>query len=325
MQLSRKSFLALAAGSLAGALSPLARAQAYPSRTITLVVPFPAGAATDAAARLLAPQLQRELGQSVVVENVSGAAGAIAVRRSLKAPPDGYQLHFGTVNDVVLVPVITRPAPYRPQELVPIGKTFVTTLILVASPAVPANNIDELAALLKRSPNSLSLAHPGIGTVQHLAAAAIASSAAFEWTNVPYKGSAPITTDLLGGHVHLAVMTMPSAAPLLATGKVKSLGVLRRERDPAQPQLATINEGRALAGMQFEQWNGLFAPPGTPPEIQRRLLDAVQAAIRSADFRTAQAKAGADTPNATDQESFAREIAADEASYRRIAGALKLE
>ena len=117
-----------------------------------------------------------------MVENVSGAAGAIAVRRSLKAPPDGYQLHFGTVNDVVLVPVITRPAPYRPQELVPIGKTFVTTLILIASPAVPANNIDELVALLKRSPNSLSLAHPGIGTVQHLAAAAIASSAAFEWT-----------------------------------------------------------------------------------------------------------------------------------------------
>ncbi len=305
-------------------LSLSAHAQTYPTRPITLVVPFPAGAASDAAARALAPVLAVELGQPVVVQNVSGASGAIAVRKSIASAPDGYTLHFGTTNDVVLVPIVNAKAGYTASDLIPVGKTFVTNLTLVGYPDIPANNIDELTELLRRKPNSLSLAHPGVGTVQHLAGAAIASAGRFQWVNVPYRGSAPIATDLMAGHVQLAVMTMSSAAPLLITGRVKSFGLLRRERDASYPMVSTINEGKSISGIQFEQWNGVFAPLKTPPAIVQRLEAAVQAAIRNPQFRESQAKAGATTPNSTSAQSFAREMVADEAMYRAVAAPLDL-
>ena len=207
----------------------------------------------------------------------------------------------------------------------PVGKTFATNLMLVGNLDVPANNIDELTDLLRRNPNGFSLAHPGVGTVQHLAGVAIASAGGFNWLNVPYKGSAPIGADLMAGHVNLAIMTLSSAAPLLQTGRVKPFGVLRHERDPAYPLIPTINEGNSISGIQFEQWGGVFVPPKTPPAVVQKLEAAVQAAIRNPQFRESQAVASASTPAATDTQSFAKEMTADDSTYRGIAGSLKLQ
>lgn len=302
-----------------------AQPTAYPNRTITLVVPFPPGAATDASARILAPLLARELGQQVIVENVSGASGSIAVRRSLAARPDGHSLHFGTVNDVVIVPATTVPPPYGAKDLAPVGKTFVTDLAFVASNAVAESSIDELVQSLKKRPKAYSMAHPGAGTVQHLAGTAIAAEAGVEWVPVAYKGSAPITQDILGGHVQLAIMTLPSALPLINAGKVKPLGLLRKTRDPEHPSLPTVNEGRVLKDVQFEQWNGLFAPPKTPATVIQRLEEALQNILRDPEFRAAQAKLGANTPASTSPFAFEREIASDAAMYSAIAAKLPKE
>ncbi len=301
-----------------------AGAPAADTRPVTLVVGFSAGAATDAAARLFAPVLGRHLGQTVVVENLGGASGMLAAKRVAQAPADGHTLLFGTVSEVVLAPVVNPATPYTPQDFFAVGKLASTSPVLVAQRNLPAGSIDELVALLKQQPNSLNLGHPGIGSLQHLMAATLARQAGVVWTEVPYKGAAPLLTDLLAGQVQLAVMSLPSAQPLLADGRIKSLGLMRAQRDPAHPALATINEGRTISGIDADLWLGLFAPVRVPPQVRRRLVEAVALTLRDPEIRRVQRERGADTPLRNDPAEFKLFLHREEARFRAIVARMNL-
>lgn len=301
-----------------------ASSQAYPSKPINLVVPFPAGGATDAAARLVATGLSQELGQTVVVDNVAGASGAIAAQKVMRATADGYTLLAGTINDVLLVPIVNASAPYKYQDLVPVGEVGSTPFVLVANPKVPASQIDELLALARRNPGKLNIGIPGVGTLQHLAVATLADQAKIRWTTVPYKGAAPLNADLLGGQVDLAVITLPSAVGYLAEGKLKSLGLMSLQRDERNKDLPTINEGREIKNFSTDAWMALFAPLKTPAPVVAQLNTALAEVLKKPELREGLAKIGFRVENGSVVQ-FTQRMARDDARYRALAATVKLD
>ena len=316
----------LTAGVIGACLPGAAQAAApYPNRPITLLVPYPAGASTDSAARQLAPELSKQLGKNVIVENVGGAGGALAVQRLLRSPADGYTLLLGTNNETVLVPLVNRAIGYQTAELQAVGKVGSTASVLVAKKDLDVDTIDALVAKLKKTPNSLSMGHPGVGTFQHLIAASIAQQAGVEWTHIPYKGASPLLTDLLGGQIELAVITLPSAAPHLANGRLKSLGLIRDARDPQYPELATINEGTALKAVHAELWLGLFGPKDLAKDVTDKISAALQQVLAQQTFRDAQLKIGFNTPETTSAKAFAAYLAQQVGMFKEIAASVKLD
>lgn len=309
----------------AAAVAPgAANAQAYPTRPINLVVPFPAGGATDAAARLVATHMARALGQPMTVENVSGASGAIAAQKVVRAQADGYTLLAGTINDVVLAPIVNPGTAYLHQDLVPIGEIGVTPFVLVANPKVAATQIDELLTLLRKHPGTLNVGVPGIGTLQHIAAAMLASQAKVDWTLVPYKGAAPLNADLLGGQIDLAVVTLPSAIQYIQDGKLKSLGLMSLQRDERFKDLPTINEGREIKGFTTDAWLGLLAPAKTPAAVVQKLNATLAETLKKPEIREGLVKLGYRTAGGTSAE-FGQLLAREDARYRQVAATVKLE
>lgn len=322
--LRRRCLLAAAAAAPLALLPAVAGAQAAASRPVTLVVPFPPGGATDTATRLVATHLGQVLGQTVIVENVAGASGAIAAQKVVRAQPDGHTLLAGTVNEVVLVPAVNPGTPYRYQDLAPIGQIGVTPFVLVANPRVPARDIDELLALLRRKPGSLNVGIPGVGTLQHLAVAMLASQAKIEWTTVPYKGAAPLNADLLGGQIELAVVTLPSAIGYLQEGKLKSLGLMSLQRDAHARELATLNEGREIKGFTTDAFLGLLAPARTAPAVVARLNAALNATLDRPEVKEGLSRLGFRV-EAGSMARFGQLLAREDARYRQVAATVKLD
>lgn len=309
---------------ISAALPGLAGAQAYPSRPISLIVPFPAGGATDAAARLVAVHMAQALGQPVTVENVSGASGAIAAQKVVRAPADGYTLLAGTINDVVLAPIVNPGTAYKHQDLAPIGEIGVTPFVLVANPKVAATQIDELLAALRKSPGKLNVGVPGVGTLQHIAVAMLANQAKVEWTVVPYKGASPLNADLLGGQIDLAVVTLPSAIQYIQDGKLKPFGLMSLQRDERFKNLPTINEGREIKGFTTDAWLGLLAPAKTPVTVVQKLNATLTETLRKPEIREGLIKLGYRTAGGTPAQ-FGQLLAREDTRYRQVADTVKLE
>ncbi|MEJ8815581.1 tripartite tricarboxylate transporter substrate binding protein [Variovorax ureilyticus] len=317
--------LRLAAAICAVALAPgLAAAQAFPAKPISLVVPFPAGGATDAAARLVATHLGQALGQSVVVDNVAGASGAIAAQKVVRSTPDGYTLLAGTINEVVLAPIVNPGTGYKHQDLAPIGEIGVTPFVLVANPKVPANHIDDLLTVLRKKPGSFNVGIPGLGTLQHIAVAMLASQAKVDWVTVPYKGAAPLNADLLGGQIDLAVVTLPSAIGYVQDGKLKSLGLMSLHRDDRFKDLPTINEGREIKGFTTDAWLGLMAPSKTPSAAIEKVNAALTQSLKKPEVREGLAKLGFRVEGGSPAQ-FAQLLAREDARYRQVASTVKLD
>ncbi len=310
----------------AAALVPgSAGAQTYPDKPINLVVPFPAGGATDAAARLVATHLGQTLGQTVVIDNVAGAGGAIAAQKVVRATPDGYTLLAGTVNDVVLAPITNTSAGYRWDQLAPIGAIGATPFVLVAHPKVAAQSIDELLAFVRGNPGKVNVGIPGVGTLQHVAVAMLEQQARLSWTTVPYKGAAPLNADLLGGQLDLAVVTLPSAVAHIKDGKVKSLGLMSLRRDEIHKDIATLNEGREIKDFSTDAWIGLLAPARTPGPIVDKLGAALQQTLGKPEVREGLAKLGFRTGVADGPAALRQLIERDDVRYRKATAGLKLE
>ncbi|WP_158215331.1 Bug family tripartite tricarboxylate transporter substrate binding protein [Candidimonas nitroreducens] len=306
------------------AIAPAAAyAQTYPDRPIRLVVPYPAGGATDFGARVVAKYLSQSLGQSVVVENVSGASGAIAAQKVIHAAADGYTLLAGTINEVVLVPIVNASVSYKYQDLTPVGEIGTTSFVLMANPKVAASQIDELLALLRKNPGKINVGIPGVGTLQHIAVAMLANQARVDWTVVPYKGAAPLNTDLLGGQVDLGVMTLPSAIQYIRDGKLKSLGLMSLQRDEDVKNLPTINEGREIKGFTTDAWLGLLAPAKTPAPIVQKINAALDKVLEMPEVRKSLVTAGF-RPVAGTSAQFGQLLARDDARYRQVVASVKL-
>jgi tripartite-type tricarboxylate transporter receptor subunit TctC len=310
---------------LAVAVAPgLVMAQAYPTKPISLVVPFPAGGATDAAARLVATHLGRALGQPIVVDNVAGASGAIAAQKVVRAPSDGYTLLAGTINEVVLAPIGNPGTSYKYQDLAPIGKIGVTPFVLVANPKVPATQIDDLLAMLRKKPGSVNVGIPGLGTLQHIAVAMLADQAKVDWVTVPYKGAAPLNADLLGGQIDLAVVTLPSAIGYIQDGKLRSLGLMSLQRDARFKDLSTINEGREIKGFTTDAWLGLLAPSKTPTVVVEKVNAALDETLKKPEVREGLVKLGFRVEGGSPAQ-FAQLLGREDARYRQVASTVKLD
>ena len=302
---------------IAATLASPARAQDFPTRPIALIVPYAAGGGNDVMARIVADKMAAALGQPIVVENRGGAGGSIATRAVAHAPADGYTLGLGGTGTLAIDPTLYPNVGYDPRkDFAPIGLIATSALVVLVHPSVPAKTIPELIALAKREDGKLTYASAGIGSGIHLGAELFATMAGIKLTHIPYKGSAPALTDLLGGHVSIYFSSLPPAIGLVQDGKVRALAVTGPERSKIFPDLPTVAEA-ALPGYAAVLHYGIVAPAGTPKPVVDKLAAALRVAIASPDVASKIAADGAEVMGMTPEE-YAADIDREEAKWSEV-------
>lgn len=273
----------------------------YPSRPVRMIIPFAAGGPTDIVGRIMGAKMSEVLRQQFVVENRNGAGGNIGAEAVAKAPPDGYTILMATVSTNAINPGLYTHMPYDPiNGFAPIGRVGVTPTLLLVNPSVPAKDVKSLIALLKANPGKYSFGSSGLGSILHLCGEEFkAKAGGLDSVHVPYKGSAPMDTDLMGGQIAWAFDATPTAMPLAKAGKLRALGAGMAQRLPAMPDLPTLQE-QGLPGFECYTWNAFLAPAGTPQPIIEKLNGAVNKALADHAVSSALEKAGIDpTPGST--------------------------
>ena len=281
---------------VAAALAPVAasaeEAAAYPTRPVTIIVPFTAGGATDLSARLVAQLLGKQLGQAFVVDNRAGASGMIGMGAVARAAPDGYTLGWGGNSPMSVSPHLVRKPPYDPlTAFAPISLAAISSWILVTRPQLPVADMAQLIALAKAQPGKLTFASSGIGTAPHLMGELLKSSAGIDMLHVPFKGEIDGFNALMAEQVDMMMGSTPSATPLVRAGRLKGLAVTTPKRDPAVPEVPTMAEA-GVPDLTFEIFFGLVAPAGTPEPIVAKLAAAMQKAVADPAYRDMMEKTG---------------------------------
>ena len=284
----------------------LAQAQAWPEKPVTLVVPFPAGGTTDVLARALAEKLQQSLGQTVIVESKPGAGATLGADHVAKAKPDGYTLLVGAVHHTIASSVYKK-LPYDFQrDLAPLTVIAMVPNVLVVSAASPAKSVADLVAQAKSAKPELSYGSNGNGTAQHLIGTQFQNQTGTTLLHIPYKGSGPLTTDLLGGQVTMSFDTITPVLPHIQAGKLRPLAVTTAKRSSALPDVPTLAES-GLPGFDIGTWFGVLAPAATPKPVIARLSEEMQKVIRSPEFKKRMAEIGAE-PVGNTPEQMASQI-----------------
>jgi tripartite-type tricarboxylate transporter receptor subunit TctC len=298
MSPTRRTLLRLVPGVLAlPALRRIARAQSFPNRPLTIIVPYPPGGPTDTIARLLAERMRGSLGQPVVIENVSGAGGNIGVGRVAKAPGDGYTLSIGHWGShVVNGAVYTLPFDLL-TDLVPVALIAEGPQLIVAAKSVPARDVGELIAWLKQNPGKVMVGTTGVGGASHLAGVLFANTTGTSIQIVPYRGAAPRMQDLLSGQIHLAFDQASSALAQVRGGNLVAFAVTSKTRLAVAPEIPTVDEA-GLPGFHMSVWHGLWASKGTPADVIGRLNAAVRDALADTTVRQRLADLGQELPAA---------------------------
>nr|WP_244981394.1 tripartite tricarboxylate transporter substrate binding protein [Cupriavidus alkaliphilus] len=269
---------------LSAAAAPPALAQSFPARPVRLVVPYPPGGPTDIVARVVGQKLSERLGQPLVVENRPGAGGNIGAEAVARAAPDGYTLLVATTAHAINMTLFRKPGYDIHKDFAPVSLLTRGPLVLVTAPATPAANVAELIAMARTRPGQLTFASSGNGQSTHLAAELFNSMAGVRMTHVPYKGSAPALTDVMGGQATVMFDTMLSAMPFVRDGKLRALAVTGAQRSPAAPDTPTIAQS-GLPGYEATAWNALLAPAGTPPAVLETIAAALKSVLDDADVR----------------------------------------
>ncbi len=286
----------LAAALFALALLPTgtATAQAWPTKPIRLMVPFPPGGSTDIVARIVAQKLSERLGQSMVIENRGGAGGTIGTSAIAKSAPDGYNLAVASTSTHVVAPGVYPKLDYDPvKDFAPIGLMAVSPYLLVVNPAVPAKTLKELVALAKERPGKLNYASAGVGSTTHLAMEMLKAVSGTYMLHIPYNGNGPAGTAVVGGQVEMLFGSLPALLPHAKSGRVRPLVVGTPKRSPSLPDVPTVSES-GYPGFDASLWLALVAPAGTPQPIIDRVNKELVALIASPDTREALDKAGAE-------------------------------
>lgn len=316
---------ALLAGAACALVAPWVSAQAFPSKPLRLIVPFPAGGGTDAMARALGDALSRDLGQSVIVGNRSGAGTVIGNDALAKSPPDGHSLLLNT-SAIAIVPSLHPKLPY------PADTAFAPVMLLGRAPNVavvrmdsPMKSAADFIAQARAHPGKMAYGSAGNGTSTHLAAELLKSTAKLFVTHVPYRGAAPVINDVVAGQIDLAFGTLPSVAPMLTSGKLRALAVTSAKRSPLLPDVPTFAES-GVTGYEADVWYGVFVPGATPAGIVDQLYAAVQRAAQTDSFQRRAAAEGLVLTMDRPQET-ARIVRAEESKWRRViqAQSIKIE
>jgi tripartite-type tricarboxylate transporter receptor subunit TctC len=292
-------------------------AQGYPVKPVRMVVPFPAGGATDIVGRIVAQKLTEAWGHQVIVDNRGGAGGTIGSDVVAKSAPDGYTIVVATSSTHAIAPSLYSKLGYDPvRDFAPVTLLANATILLAVHPSVPARNVRELIALAKRQPNALSFASSGNGGISHLVGEQFKSLGGIQMLHIPYKGDTPALTDLVSGQVSLMFGTAVSFLPYVKSGRLNALAVTNPKRSPIVPDIPTVAES-GLPGFEALQWFGILAPAGTPKEIVARLNGEIVKILRLPEVRERMSSLGAEIVGST-PEQFASFLKADTAKWAKI-------
>lgn len=312
-----KTLRALAALALA-ACAALAHAQNYPAKPVRIIVPYPPGGTTDIIARIAAAQLAEKLKQPFVVENRAGASGAIGATAVAQAAPDGYTLVMGTANTHGINSALQKNLPYDAvKDFAPVTVVASTPNIIVVHPNVPAKTLAELIALAKAQPGKINFGSTSIGGSPHMSAELLKAMTGIDMVHVPYKGAAPMLTDLVGGQIQVGFDNLPSTIGYVRSGKVRALAVTTAQRWPGAPDIPTVAES-GVPGYEVSGWFGLLAPAGTPKAVLDTLQSTIAQIVQEPEVAKQLRDLGA-APVANKPEDFARDIAADVEKWRKVA------
>jgi tripartite-type tricarboxylate transporter receptor subunit TctC len=297
MKLPRRTFLRLAAGAAAlPAVSRTARAQAYPVRPITLIVPFPPGGSTDVGARIVADHMSRTLGQQIVVQNISGAGGTTGSTRAMRSDPDGYTILMGQMGTHAASVALYPNLAYKPDvDFEPIGMVTAFPLIIAARKDFPAKDLKEFVAYVKANDTRLNQGHAGVGSIFFTSCLLLNSILDAKPTLVPFNGGAPTMNALVAGQVDYMCADIVTGGSQLESGKIKVYAIASQARNPAMPSVPTTVEA-GLPAFQASAWNGLLAPKATPNPILDRLVDALDKALDDEATRKRLGVLGGDIP-----------------------------
>ena len=322
----RHALLTFAA--FASTLAVVAPAQAqdgpYPARPITVVVGYPPGGSTDLTGRTLADHLARKLGVPVVVENLGGAGGAIGAQKVARAPADGYTLLLGSNNEIVINRLITpSTVKYSYKDFTPIGLVASQPMVLVAAPGAGVKDVDQFVRKVKAAPGRFSFGSSGVGTSLHLAGEMVKQQAGLFMTHIPYRGVAPLASDLIGGSLEYGVFVLSSGLPHIRSGKLVALGVTDRRRTQAAPDIPALAEHPALKGIDIGVWFALMAPANLPKPVFDKIKKALNDSLQSPDFRKKKEAAGSTV--AATSVNIDQFLATEVAKYKQIVEFAKIE
>lgn len=320
---ARRTILsALACAGLLAGLGSAHAADAWPSKPITLIVPFAAGGTTDILGRIVGQKLSTALGQPVIIDNKAGAGGTLGANVAAHAPGDGNTFFLATIAHAI-APGLYKSLPYEfTRDLTPVGLVGSVPNVLIVNPSVPAKNVQELIAYVKANPGKVNFGSAGPGSTEHLAGELFRSMTHTQITHVPYKGGAPMMSDLIAGQIQMALETSPSAAPHVRAGKVRALAVTSAKRSNAYPGVPTLAEA-GVPGYEMTTWFALMAPRGTPAPVIERMHRELQAALQAKDVEAKFADQGVTAGDMTPQQldAFIRSETAKWAKIVKESGA----
>ena len=317
MRFSSSCLRLLAVASLIAA-SAAAQAQAWPERPVRLVVPFPAGGATDLVARVIAQRLSKDIGQQVFVDNKAGAGGTIGSTEAAMAAPDAYTLLLTTSSTHAISPHLMPRLPYDPiKDFTPVAHLADAASVLLVTPSLPVKTVAELIAYAKKHPGQLNYASSGNGTIVHLTTEAFKAQAGVFITHVPYKGTALAIPDVIAGSVQVLIDAIPSGMPHVKSGRLRALAVTGDKRSALAPELPTVAEA-GLPGFSSVTWFGLYAPRGMKAELVLRVHDAFEKAAHAPDVVESLARLGVEPSPIGSPAQFAAMVSADSQHWARI-------
>ena len=322
LQPTKRTLMRATAGALLLLAAPLSMAQAWPTRPIRLVVPFPPGGLIDNMARLVGSRLSQELGQPVVIDNKPGAGGNMGAAEVARAPADGYTLLMASPA-LTISPAVYKNLPYQPSQLAPVALLGRVPNVLLVNPASGIGKVQDLVGRAKAKPGQLNYASNGNGTSLHLSAELFKRRSETFITHVPYRGAAAAITALLSGEVDMMFDNLPSAIGQIQAGKLRALAVTTAQRSSALPDVPTLAEA-GMEGFNVSAWFGVAAPAGLPAPVATRLADALQKVVQQPEVAVAMQRQGAD-PAFIDAASAAAALNADAAQWKQVAAYAKIQ
>ena len=321
MKLPRRSFLRLAAGALTLPAAPrFARAQSYPTRPVRIIVPFPAGQASDSIARLMGQWLSERLGQTFVVENRTGAGGNIATEAVVRAPPDGYTLLLVGLSNAINATLYQKLNFDFIRDIAPVASIGGGPYVMVVNPAVPAKTVAEFVAYAKANPGKINMASSGNGALTHVFGELFKTMTGINLVHVPYRGG--YVPDLLAGQTQVVFGTIASCMQLISAGKLRALAVTTATRSPELPDIPTV--GESVPGYEASAWYGVGAPRNTPTEVIDMLNKEINAAVANPDMKTRFAGLGVDLVSMTSAE-FGKFIAGETEKWGKVIRAANIK
>jgi tripartite-type tricarboxylate transporter receptor subunit TctC len=316
--------LHLCAGLLACAVwAGPAMGQAFPSKTFSVVVPYPAGGASDFVARLIQPEYQKQMGQQLIVENIGGVGGALGVQKVLAAPADGHTQVLATPMELVLSPMALSAVKFKPEDVRLASLIANTSVLMLVRPNAPVGNLDEFIAWAKGK--SLTAGNVGVGSLYHLMAEKFAQQAGLQFTHVPYKGGSPLITDIASGTLDLAFFPLAGPVPgMVKEGRAKAIGIAAPTPHALFPNVPAISAHKTFPGFNFDIWIGVQVPKATPDAVVDRINTAMNAVLQNADVRKGLEGTGGTMAAAMNRAELDRLYTAEIERYRAMARSINL-